>query len=46
MGHGYQYIVASQLALENAENMPKFINKGCKGEKSEKLPKIAGGCYR
>ena len=27
MGHGYQYIVASQLALENAENMPKFINK-------------------
>lgn len=32
MGHGYQYIVASQLALENCENMPKFINKGYSGE--------------
>lgn len=37
MGHGYQYIVASQLALENAENMPKFINKGYSGERSEDL---------
>lgn len=32
MGHGYQFIVASELALENAENMPKFINKGYSGE--------------
>ena len=39
MGHGYQYIVASQLALENAENMPKFINKGYTGERSEELLK-------
>lgn len=39
MGHGYQYIVASQLALENAENMPKFINKGYSGERSEELLK-------
>lgn len=37
MGHGYQYIVASQLALENAENMPKFINKGYSGEVAEGL---------
>ena len=37
MGHGYQYIVASQLALENAENMPKFINKGYSGERAENL---------
>ena len=37
MGHGYQYIVASQLALENAENMPKFINKGYSGENAEGL---------
>ena len=32
MGHGYQYIVAGKLALDNAENMPKFINKGYSGE--------------
>ncbi len=32
MGHGYQFIVASELAFENAENMPKFINKGYTGE--------------
>lgn len=31
MGHGYQYIVAAKLALENAANMPKFINKGYSG---------------
>lgn len=31
MGHGYQSIVASVLALENAEKMPKFINKGYSG---------------
>lgn len=31
MGHGYQYIVAGRIALENAENMPKFINKGYSG---------------
>lgn len=37
MGHGYQYIVASRLALENAENMPKFINKGYSGEVAEGL---------
>lgn len=33
MGHGYQYIVAGRLALENAESMPKFINKGYSGYK-------------
>ncbi|MBP3696193.1 MAG: SGNH/GDSL hydrolase family protein [Clostridia bacterium] len=32
MGHGYQYTVAGRLALDNAENMPKFINKGYSGE--------------
>lgn len=31
MGHGYQSIVASQLALHNAAEMPKFINKGYSG---------------
>ena len=37
MGHGYQYIVASKLALDNAENMPKFINKGYSGENAVDL---------
>lgn len=37
MGHGYQYIVASRLALDNAENMPKFINKGYSGESAAGL---------
>ena len=37
MGHGYQYIIASKLALENAENMPKFINKGYSGENAVDL---------
>lgn len=32
MGHGYQYVIAGRLALDNAENMPKFINKGYSGE--------------
>ncbi len=30
-GHGYQSIVASKLALENAAEMPKFINKAYSG---------------
>ena len=37
MGHGYQYIVAGRLALDNAENMPKFINKGYSGENAYDL---------
>ncbi len=37
MGHGYQYIVASRLALDNAVDMPKFINKGYSGENAEGL---------
>lgn len=37
MGHGYQYIVAGRLALDNAENMPKFINKGYSGETAADL---------
>lgn len=37
MGHGYQYIVASKLALDNAEDMPKFINKGYSGENAADL---------
>lgn len=37
MGHGYQYIVASKLALENAESRPKFINKGYSGDVAEGL---------
>ena len=37
MGHGYQYIVAGRLALDNAENMPKFINKGYSGENAKDL---------
>ncbi len=31
MGHGYQYIVAGELALEYADKGPKFINKGYSG---------------
>lgn len=31
MGHGYQYIIAGRLALDNADSMPKFINKGYSG---------------
>lgn len=31
MGHGYQYIIAGRLALDNAAEMPKFINKGYSG---------------
>lgn len=30
-GHGYQTIIAGQLALDNAEWRPKFINKGYSG---------------
>lgn len=37
MGHGYQYIIAGRLALDNAENMPKFINKGYSGENAVDL---------
>ncbi len=37
MGHGYQYIVAGRLAVDNAENMPKFINKGYSGENAVDL---------
>ncbi len=37
MGHGFQYIVAGRLALDNAENMPKFINKGYSGENAADL---------
>lgn len=37
MGHGYQYIIAGRLALDNAENMPKFINKGYSGNKMGEL---------
>ena len=37
MGHGYQCIVASKLALEYAESRPKFINKGYSGDVAEGL---------
>lgn len=37
MGHGYQYIVASRLALDNFEARPKFINKGYSGDVAEGL---------
>lgn len=37
MGHGFQYIIAGRLALDNAENMPKFINKGYSGENAVDL---------
>lgn len=37
MGHGYQYIAAGELALENAGEMPKFINKGYSGYTMGKL---------
>ncbi len=30
-GHGYAYMLASELALENADARPKFINKGRTG---------------
>lgn len=39
MGHGYQYIIASRLALDNAESRPKFINKGYSGENAYDLLK-------
>ncbi|MBR4858084.1 MAG: SGNH/GDSL hydrolase family protein [Clostridia bacterium] len=39
MGHGYQYVVAGRLSLDNAENMPKFINKGYSGENAVDLLK-------
>lgn len=31
LGHGYQYILAAKLGLENIEKTPKFINKGYSG---------------
>lgn len=31
MGHGYQTIVAGELALQNASARPRFINKGYSG---------------
>lgn len=34
MGHGYQSVVAGKLALDNASDMPKFINKGYSGDTS------------
>ena len=37
MGHGYQYIVAAKLALENASDFPKFINKGYSGAMMHEL---------
>ena len=37
MGHGYPYIVASRLALENANRFPKFINKGYAGAMMHEL---------
>ncbi|MDO4618493.1 MAG: SGNH/GDSL hydrolase family protein [Clostridia bacterium] len=37
MGHGYASIVASKFALDNIENMPKFINKGISGNTSSDL---------
>lgn len=33
MGHGYQFIVAARLAFDNADSMPKFVNKGYSGAK-------------
>lgn len=37
MGHGYQFIVAGRLALDNSLAMPKFINKGYSGYKMGQL---------
>ena len=37
MGHGYQYIVSAKLALDNAPQMPKFINKGYSGAMMHEL---------
>lgn len=31
LGHGYQFIAAAKLALDNCAEMPKFINKGYSG---------------
>ena len=31
MGHGYQYIVAAELALRYSAEQPKFVNKGYSG---------------
>lgn len=31
LGHGYQYVVAGELALKYADKAPKFINKGYSG---------------
>ena len=41
MGHGYHYIIAGRLALDNAENMPKFINKGYSGENAIDLHTVS-----
>lgn len=39
MGHGYQQIIASRLAADNYEAMPRFINKGISGNKSFQILK-------
>ncbi|MCQ2432737.1 MAG: GDSL-type esterase/lipase family protein [Clostridia bacterium] len=36
-GHGYQYTAASQMALDNCERMPKFINKGYSGYRFDQI---------
>lgn len=28
LGHGYQYILAARMCMENMEKRPRFINKG------------------
>ena len=32
LGHGYQELVCAQLAYDNLENMPRFVNKGISGQ--------------
>lgn len=31
LGHGYQYILAARMCMENMEKRPRFINKGYSG---------------
>ncbi len=40
LGHGYQTIISSRLALENAAVRPKFINKGHSGFSMAQLDEI------
>lgn len=37
MGHGFQSLIASRLAVDNMERMPRFANKGVSGDTIAKV---------